>query len=522
MKSKNLSLFLALATSLAVCAPCFTVTASAEEGSIFSNGEFEEEPIIGWSMLGGTGALTIDTANKHGGNSSLHVAGREATWNGPCISLDGLVEPLESYRFSGWVYADSKAEEAVNCTLKFTDSVNVDSYVGISTIITEPGEWTHFEGTVETPEDMSSTLLYFESSNVDLEFNIDSIEIFGKAPEAQAEETETETVDRYEFDFENGFDEWISRGETRLIRTDEQHLSGNYSMLSTNRQKTWNGPTVAVDGIARDTEYTYEASVLYTDKKVDDSIEFLIEVQYSYNGAETYDIIASDTAVRNEWVTITGTHTIPYGATNVMFYVQTSNLPEGVPAEKATPTDLVSFYVDDISIMRSDLVGRINFDLKKTFDEMSLSTLLLIIAAVVVLIVIIVVVARLSSRDDESVESEEEKKEAAESEKVNDVLDALDGNTDREKARADVKKAEAKEASKAAEKAEKTEEAKEEKSEASDSQDSKKKSKKAKKAEARSKEIFSTETFSYDDPDAATAAPSDDNSDPLDSPFDGF
>lgn len=404
--------------SLILSVPC---TAGAEtedsvvsdELSVIYSDDFELETINGWSVLGGVGTMSIDTSRKQSGSSSLNITGRTQTFNGPSISLDKIFESEETYRIEGWVYHESSKTETINCTLKYTDSVNVSSYEGIAVIEAPPSSWVHFEGTVETPEDLASTLLYFESPNETLEYNIDNISIYGKTPENAVSggksKENPDVVSSYKFDFESGFGNWIQRGNARIIRSNEQQCTGEYSILSTNREKSWNGPTVSIDGVERGVEYTYEASVLYTEKKADDSHLFMLQVQYSYNGSEVYDLIGSAEVQKNVWTKIKGTLVIPEGAANVMLYVQTDNVEDG-----ATPTltDLVSFYIDDVSAIRSDLVNP-----KKNI--VPVLVIAGIIAALIILIVIIV--KSLSQGSDET--NEEEKEEF---DSVSKVINSLE------------------------------------------------------------------------------------------------
>lgn len=407
--------------SLILSVPC---TAGAEtedsvvsdELSVIYSDDFELETINGWSVLGGVGTMSIDTSRKQSGSSSLNITGRTQTFNGPSISLDKIFESEETYRIEGWVYHESSKTETINCTLKYADSVNVSSYEGIAVIEAPPSSWVHFEGTVETPEDLASTILYFESPNETLEYNIDNISIYGKAPENAVSggksQENPDVVSSYKFDFESGFGDWIQRGDTRIIRSNEQQCTGEYSILSTNREKSWNGPTVSIDGVERGVEYTYEASVLYTEKKADDSHLFMLQVQYSYNGSEVYDLIGSAEVQKNVWTKIKGTLVIPEGAANVMLYVQTDNVEDG-----ATPTltDLVSFYIDDVSAIRSDLVNP-----KKNI--VPVLVIAGIIAALIILIVIIV--KSLSQGSDET--NEEEKEEF---DSVSKVINSLENKS---------------------------------------------------------------------------------------------
>ena len=582
MKRTRLSLLLGLASSIALSTVSFPAVVNAEgeedaaadvpavdiSGEPIYSDDFESDVIKGWSSLGGVAEMTLDTSDGHESSTSLKITGREVSWHGPSVLLDNCFEEEESYRITGWVKVpDAKEDTVINCTLRFSDSVNVDSYTGVANIVASPGEWTYFDGTIETPDDLSSTLLYFEcQQDATVDFSIDDIKIYGKAPEgaaaAEGDNSKKAGVEKYEFDFENGFEEWVSRGDTRLIRTDEKHNSGNYSMLSTNRTRCWNGPSVSIDGIARDVEYNYEASVLYTDKKADDTHTFLLECQYSYNGTENYSRIGDAEVVKGEWTKLSGSFTVPEGAVNVMLYVQTANLPEDAPANSETLTDLVSFYVDDIKAVRSDIAN--TPEIINTIKTMDSTTLLLIIAGVIGLIILLVVIIRVifagsNSDDEESTASDK-------SEGINDVMNSLESENSGKKASEEKKEAPKPEdkkptEKKAEKKAEKEEEdkkpeetvslKKEETAEKKPAEENKpaenkkqnenkpasnggnnnnnnnnggkKKHKKSKnsKEESREKEVFGIETFSYDDPDAATAADDDSAHNP-DSPFDGF
>ena len=151
-------------------------TSEKEENLIFSD-NFESNTINGWTSFGKNTKLSIDTTRKHSGNSSLRISGREISWNGPSITLDEYTESNKIYHFSGWLYHESSNKESIYCTLRFTDSFGIDSYVGVATIDANPNEWTYFEGTVESPKDLSTTLFYFESPNETLDFNIDDISL---------------------------------------------------------------------------------------------------------------------------------------------------------------------------------------------------------------------------------------------------------------------------------------------------------------------------------------------------------
>lgn len=555
MKFKSLSLLAGLVTSLYMFSPVTAAISYAEEEesetAIFSD-DFESDVISSWSVLGGKGTLSIDTEHAQSGSSSLKIAEREQFFNSPSLALDSYFEAEETYRVCGWLYHESSQTEAISCTLRFSDSVNVDSYAGVATIDVEPKTWTYFEGTVETPEDLSSTLLYFDCQNVELEYNIDDIRVYGKKPvqsngNAGAADKSHKT-DSYVFDFENGFNEWANRGNTRLIRTNDQHLSGNYSLFSTNREKVWSGPTVSIDSIERGKEYTFESNVFYDEKKARDTQVFLMELQYSYNGNEVYSRIASCEAVKNEWANISGVFTVPEGATNVMLYLQTENPAEG---EVAVEEDLISFYIDDISVLRSDML----------LNNKTIITVLIITGASILVLMFLFIIIRKSITN---------KKDNSENMAASEVIsnfdkeqkitpdtdsDAAKNKTEEVPPKAPEKSEEKTSGDKTAEKtsnnskksgknksggksgqnntsknnSQKTENSKESKNQNTEKTDKSDKKEKVSETSdtqnksgestdnSRARDIFNIETFSYDEDSIKSE---DDN--PLDSPFEGF
>lgn len=542
MKFKSLSLLAGLVTSLYMFSPVTAAISYAEEEeletAIFSD-DFESDVISSWSVLGGKGTLSIDTEHAQSGGSSLKIAEREQFFNSPSLALDSYFEAEETYRVCGWLYHESSQTEAISCTLKFSDSVNVDSYAGAATVDVEPETWTYFEGTVETPEDLSSTLLYFDCQNTELEYNIDDIRLYGKKPEQSNENAgfadKHHKNDSFVFDFESGFNEWSNRGDTRLIRTNDQHLSGNYSLFSTNREKVWSGPTVSIDSIERGKEYTFESNVFYDEKKARDTQVFLMELQYSYNGSEVYSRVASCEAVKNEWTNISGVFTVPEGAANVMLYLQTENPAVG---EEEVEEDLISFYIDDISVLRSDML----------VNNKTIITVLIIAGAGILVLMFLLIIIRKSLTN---------KKDNSENIAANEVISSFDkeqkitpdtssdvpenkteevppkapektSNSSKKsgKNKSDGKSGQNSTSKNNSQESENSKETKNQNTEKTDKSDKKEKVSETSDVQnksgestdnSRARDIFNIETFSYDE----DSIKSDDDN-PLDSPFEGF
>jgi endo-1,4-beta-xylanase len=108
----------------------------------------------------GAETLALVPGAAHGGNYSLQVTNRTATWNGPAVSLNSLVSPLQRYEVEAWVRYDGAAPSlTINCTLE----LNGSSYYTCGLAVAAAGQWTKLEGTFLLPAGTIGTVLYFES-----------------------------------------------------------------------------------------------------------------------------------------------------------------------------------------------------------------------------------------------------------------------------------------------------------------------------------------------------------------------
>jgi len=355
-------------TSAGVC-PENTVSADGGENALIFSSDFETDT-QGWSPLG-TGKLSLDKKNFHSGENSLHIAERVQSWNGPSIELVDILTPSDRPHFSAWLYQDSGATEEITVTIKNTNSNGNANYNNLISISVPSGEWVQAECDFDVPQDLVSAVLYVESPNATLEYNVDSVEITGSGTpfepqvngpgsseqdnsateEQKPSATQPSVIDgnlpKFVYNFESSFEEWTARGDgsVRVMRTDEYSSSGQYSLFITDRNAIWNGATVDIDTIPRGVSYNYSAHVLYNGK-YSDSHTFYIQLQYDLDGNAVYELIAEKEVPKNTWTKINGSYVLPSGARNVQFYVQTANSESG----DITNDDLMSFYLDQIVI----------------------------------------------------------------------------------------------------------------------------------------------------------------------------
>ena len=154
--------------------------------------------------------------------------------------------------------------------------------------------------------------------------------------------------------FEDDFDGWCARGDITVVHTDEFSESGTHSIYSTNRTAVWNGPMVNISNLVEKEEsYYYSAYVMYNGSEYENSHGFRLEMQYTQNGVVSYNLVAAKTVTKGKWTKIEGYFTIPKDAQNICLYMQTDNIAEGATA---TNDDKMSFYLDNVSIIKASVV----------------------------------------------------------------------------------------------------------------------------------------------------------------------
>jgi endo-1,4-beta-xylanase len=164
-------------------------------------------------------------------------------------------------------------------------------------------------------------------------------------------------------DFEDGTVQgWGPRGdkgseETLSVAKNAKH-SGEASLKISNRQKTWQGPIHQLtDKAVPGDVYSFDAWIYYDEGP--DSAAFTLSVERSFKdekATHSYANISAFQAKKGVWTEIKAEYTIPADPTqkNVYLYIER---PYKKDAD-VTADDKISFYVDDIVVMRLDPASR--------------------------------------------------------------------------------------------------------------------------------------------------------------------
>lgn len=143
-------------------------------------------------------------------------------------------------------------------------------------------------------------------------------------------------------DFENDTDSWLSRGDASVKTNSSEAYAGSKSLSVTGRSDSWNGAARSLSTSVFVPGNSYSFSVIAMQNETA-SEDFKLTLQYTKDGEDNYDTIATATGAKGEWVQLANTsYTIPSGATNLLIYVETADsttnfyIDEAIGAAKGT------------------------------------------------------------------------------------------------------------------------------------------------------------------------------------------
>lgn len=309
--------------------------ASAQEVQIVSN-DFEDGTVQGW-MPRGSAVVSNSTEAARTGAGSLKTTGRTAAWNGPALDLRSLLSANTEYQISGWVRLVA-GQAASN--LKFSVEVRPagasgSSFVQVNnpTPVTDAG-WVQLQGTFSFATADNATLtLYLESDDATAAYYLDDFSIVGP-------ETDPEPPDQSGLatDFETGTAEgWTPRGPVTLTPTTEAAASGSYSLMTTGRTASWQGPSIDVLGkLHAGSQYAIGVRVRLVPGEA--PVDMRVSLQATNNGTDSFHTVVGNTQVTDAgWTDLSTIYTFGLSAQQLSLYVETAS-------------GTASFYIDDFII----------------------------------------------------------------------------------------------------------------------------------------------------------------------------
>ncbi|HEY6738760.1 MAG TPA: family 43 glycosylhydrolase [Actinopolymorphaceae bacterium] len=146
--------------------------------------------------------------------------------------------------------------------------------------------------------------------------------------------------------FEDGTTGWIVN-DTATLTSSTDAASGASSVQVTGRTTTGSGPAQDVSGkVQHNVTYDISAKVKYENPNSPATKQFIATARY---GSSTFTNLASVTATRGQWATISGSFTVPasQSLSSMRIFIET---PWTSTPSTAPDTHLMDFTVDDVSL----------------------------------------------------------------------------------------------------------------------------------------------------------------------------
>ncbi|MGN0621334.1 MAG: glycoside hydrolase family 11 protein [Porcipelethomonas sp.] len=143
--------------------------------------------------------------------------------------------------------------------------------------------------------------------------------------------------------FENGADEWDSRGGTKVETISQNAYKGSKCLSVTGRTDSWNGTarSLPVTTFIPGQSYSFSTMAMQNSSESED---FRLTLQYDLAGKTNYSMVAGETGAKGEWVQLSNTSfTIPEGASNLLLYIETAE-------------STANFFIDEAIVAKNGTV----------------------------------------------------------------------------------------------------------------------------------------------------------------------
>ena len=240
---------LAVVAAIVVTATLLAPAGIAAVGEVVYETGFEDGT-GGWFGRG-SATLEITTGTARTGAASLHVTGRDATWQGPGLNVSALLEPGATYDVEAWVrLPEGMPDDLITLTVQRTPAGGDTAYDSVAyQVPVTAGAWTEVSGSYSYAGAVDELQLYLESPTADLAFLVDDVSITVTADPPSEEPVYGVVLSS---DFEDGTTQgWGPRGPETVTVTEGDAHGGSYSLLTSDRTEAWNGPARAITSITQ-------------------------------------------------------------------------------------------------------------------------------------------------------------------------------------------------------------------------------------------------------------------------------
>ena len=300
--------------------------------------DFEDGSTQNWIPRGGSVVLTNTAEAAATGARSLKTTGRTAGFNGPSLNATSLLTRGTIYQVTASVrLVTGQPATTLKVTMQRAPVGGSTAFdqVTPSANVTD-GAWATLSGQYSFTTDVTDLLLYVEAADPTASFYLDDFRISVVPALGCADPPDTSGIHT---NFESGTPEgWTPRiGRETLAVTNADAHESTYSLLTTGRQATFDGPSINAAGkLCNGSRYNIGLWVKLAPGTPDTQLR--VSLQRSLGGVTNFNtIIGNTTVTANGWTRLRTTYDFGFNYNSLTLYVESAS---GTP----------SFYIDDFDI----------------------------------------------------------------------------------------------------------------------------------------------------------------------------
>ena len=273
--------------------------------NLVDDGGFETGT-AGWVSWNGA-TLGTSTAQKHGGNQSLHASNRPNANQFAVYGLNGKVQTNTTYSVSAWALILGTGNGTVRLASKVACAGAADTYPWLeNNTAVVPGTWTQLSGNLVIPAGCTPTdvAIFFEGTDPAYDVYLDDVKVIPPSSNLVTDGG-----------FESGTAGWSSWNGATLGASSAQSHTGSQSLHATNRPDANQFAVYSLTGRAQ-TNTTYSVSAWALINGTGNGTVRLASKVACAGAADTYPWIQNNTAVvPGMWTQLSGNLVIPAGCT---------------------------------------------------------------------------------------------------------------------------------------------------------------------------------------------------------------
>jgi endo-1,4-beta-xylanase len=300
--------------------------------------DFEDGGTDGWFPFGSP-VVANSTDVAFTGTHSLKTTGRTASFMGPGLNLQTLLTPGATYQVTLSVrLVTGQPTSTLQATVARTPTggkTAFDSVASASNVTDQA--WVTMTGIYSFTTSNSSLIFYVQTASGNASYYIDTVTIAQVAPPPGPPPNTTGASSTFESDTTEGWKPRIGP-ETLTVTSADAH-SGTFSLLTTNRGATYEGPAYDVTNVMfNGSTYVVSLWAKLAPGQPDSQLRVSLDRKLGTAVETFHTVVGNTTVTANAWVRLQATYPVALANSSLTLYV-----------ESASGT--ASLYIDDFSII---------------------------------------------------------------------------------------------------------------------------------------------------------------------------